>query len=212
MRTKFVAWYERERMPYKADTDRILKTTAWLKSLPWQLFCTLTFAYQVSLQQANALFDQFIDRSENSIRAPLTYVRGTENRYSGCGLPGSPWHFHLVIGADVALDPERLGRLWESMAGRRTSGAGADMRPYDRRLEGLAYVLKFGEWDFRNLHLAFGARPTTARARRRQRRQQIRISKTDSGARADFTWPTLAYPLEGGTPTVQRNERAGVET
>jgi hypothetical protein len=95
------------------------KYQQWLGPAHWQLFCTLTFAYQVSKQQAKRTFAEFVCRAEKTLRSRISYVRGDEFRYSGCGMPGSPMHFHLVIASAAKIDREWLASLWESMAGTR---------------------------------------------------------------------------------------------
>src|SRR5712671_4141245 len=72
---------------------------AWLQPVPWQLFATFTFAWQVSDPQALKVFREFINRLERSARGPVVFVRGDEKRYSGCGMPGSPRHFHALLSA-----------------------------------------------------------------------------------------------------------------
>ena len=115
----------------------VLDYAQWLRQINWQLFCTLTFGYQVSECQANGIFTEFINRTEKTLRAPLIYVRGEEIRYSGCGMPPIPRHFHLVLACEVRLEGIILGRLWERMAGERANGAGADMRRYDPSRDGI---------------------------------------------------------------------------
>ena len=70
-----------------------------------------------------------MNRLEKYIRGPVVYVRGDEKRFSGCGMPGAPRHFHVLLAAHQALDLEFVRELWMSLAGRRTKGAGADARP-----------------------------------------------------------------------------------
>src|SRR5438045_9782229 len=129
---------------------------ACLQHVPWQLFCTFTFAWSVSDAQAMGVFNAFVNRLECSLRCPITYLRGDEKRFSGCGKPGSPRHFHAVLAAPYALDRKFVSDTWMSMAGRGANGAGTDARIYDPSLPGLAYILKFkddadGNWEFRNL-------------------------------------------------------------
>jgi hypothetical protein len=152
----------------------------WLRVVHWQLFCTFTFAYQVSERQAQGIFTEFVARAEKYLRAPLVFVRGEEFRYSGCGKPGSPRHYHVLMTSSRALDGAWISALWEQMAGTRIQGAGADIRPFDPSKSGIAYVLKLmgennGDWSFANLDLvtALSAPATSARMRRRRRRHGI---------------------------------------
>jgi len=151
---------------------------AWLRPVPWQLFCTFTFAWQVSDQQALRVFTEFVSRLEKSLRGPVALVRGDEKRFSGCGMPGAPRHFHAVMAAHRRLNRHWVADVWMSMAGRRENGAGADVRIYDPDLDGLAYVLKFideplGDWDFRNLDLFL----PTAEVGQFSRRQRRRLAR-----------------------------------
>jgi hypothetical protein len=153
----------------------------WLGTVPWQLFCTFTFAWRVSDAQALKVYDEFVRRLEIFLRGPIVYVRGDEKRYSGCGTPEAPRHFHAVITGHRRIDPELVSDLWELLAGRRENGAGANVRIYDPSLRGLAYVLKFisqpnGDWNLRNLDLFL---PTAERGplNRRQRRRLVRQKK-----------------------------------
>jgi hypothetical protein len=154
---------------------------AWLKTVPWQLFCTFTFAWQVSDPQAVMVFREFVNRLERSLRIPVVLVRGDEKRFSGCGMPGAPRHFHALLTAHRKLDRQLVADLWMSMAGRRENGAGANVRIYDPNLGGLAYVLKFinqplGDWDFWNVDL-FLRPPDQQRMNSRQRRRLARHLK-----------------------------------
>jgi hypothetical protein len=157
---------------------------AWLQPVPWQLFATLTFAWQISDPQATKVFREFVNRMEAFLHTPIGYVRGDEKRFSGCGMPGAPRHFHVLLTADRQLDRRYVADLWMSMAGRREHGAGADVRPFNSSLPGIAYVLKFinqsnGDWDLRNLDLFLPDTeivPLTARQRRRLARHKSRVA------------------------------------
>jgi hypothetical protein len=163
----------------------------WLRNVPWELFCTFTFSRQVSDPQAVRIFRDFVDRLEKSLGGPVGLIRGDEKRYSGCGMPGAPRHFHALLAAHCKLDRHFVADLWMSMAGRRENGAGADVRIYDPKLGGLAYTLKFihqplGDWDFRNLDLFLTPseqQHMSSRQRRRLARQAHRISSGVHG------WP-----------------------
>jgi hypothetical protein len=128
----------------------------------------------VSDIHANKVFDEFIERLEKTMLGPIAYVRGDEKRFSGCGKPGAPRHFHAVLAAHRRLDPQFVRDLWMSLAGRREEGAGADARIYDPSLGGLSYVLKFihqpqGDWDLGNLDLYLCAPGSAMNSRGRRR-------------------------------------------
>jgi hypothetical protein len=162
----------------------------WLEGIPWQIFCTFTFAWQVSDPQAVKVFGEFVGRMERFLRGPIVILRGDEKRFSGCGMPGAPRHFHTLMAAHRRLNPRSVGDQWMSVAGRRKNGAGADVRVYDPSLGGLAYVLKFinqpmGDWDVRNVDLFLRSSdqwPLNARLRRRQARHEERLAETSAQA------------------------------
>jgi hypothetical protein len=158
---------------------------AWLKNVPWQLFCTFTFAWPVSDPQALRVFGEFTNRLEKLIRGPIGFVRGDEKRFSGCGMPGAPRHFHALLAAHRKLNPHFVAHLWMDMAGRRENGAGANVRIYDPNLGGLAYTLKFinepdGDWNLRNLDLFLLRSPKKEMNRRERRRLARHSSRVNS--------------------------------
>jgi hypothetical protein len=166
----------------------ILGYVNWLQGVRWQLFCTFTFAWPVSDPQADKVFKRFIDRLEKSLACPIAYIRGDEKRFSGCGMPAAPRHFHAVLTTHGRLDRHWVADHWMQMAGHRLKGAGADVRIYDPNLGGLAYVLKFinqpnGEWAVHNLDLFLRTLDTeqmTSRERRRRSRHTRRVLQANA--------------------------------
>lgn len=174
--------------------EDLVAYVAWLRLVPWQLFCTLTFAWPVSDPQAVKVFGEFVNRVERFLRCPIGLVRGDEKRFSGCGMPGAPRHFHALLAAHVRLDKHWIADVWMNMAGRRKNGSGADVRFYDPKLPGLAYVLKFinhpnGDWDLRNIDLFMqtcnpedmNCRQRRRLARQAKRSQIVRMPTRTSG-------------------------------
>src|SRR5258706_8063111 len=149
-------WYEREHWSYAAD-QHIVKTCAdWMKLVPWQLFCTFTFAWKVSDPQADKTFVEFINRIEASLKCNVAYVRGDEKRFSGCGKPACGRHFHVLLASEKPLPPAVVEFFWKSMAGKRSDDAGIQAEPYDSHQNGVSYVVKsindiHGDWSFRKL-------------------------------------------------------------
>src|SRR5581483_9712002 len=92
-------------MPYQRDLEILHAYGEFLKEFRWQLFCTFTFAWPVSDVQADRVFKAFIDRLEAKTGGCLGYVRGDEKRFSGCGMPASPRHFHVLMTSETYLDP-----------------------------------------------------------------------------------------------------------
>ena len=151
--------------------------------IPWRVFATFTFAWSVSDAQADENVMAFINEMERQIRSPIAFVRGDEKRFSGCGMPESPRHFHVLLTSHVALDPKLVTATWRKFGG---SGAGQDsakVEPYNAEQRGAAYCLKFinetdGEWKFRNLDLFLpGYQPAKdKRSQRRATRNRERAS------------------------------------
>jgi hypothetical protein len=151
-------WYDREYSPYGADRNTVEEYANWLKLVNWRLFCAFTFPFLVSDQQAVKAFDDFIDRLEKNVRCDVGYVRGDEKRFSGCGNPACPRHFHALLTCVRPVAPEFVEALWSSKVGRRSDGDSAQVKPYDPNLKGVSYVLKYinhpnGDWAFRKMHL-----------------------------------------------------------
>jgi hypothetical protein len=168
-------WYERERWPYTADRQTANQYAKWLMSVPWKFFATFTFAWKVSDPQAAKIFDAFINRLEKYLQCDVTYVRGDEKRISGCGKPESGRHFHVLLTCVAPIDPRWVEELWMSMAGERSDGAGAQVKPYDGSRNGASYVMKLinqveGDWKFRKLHLFHRLLMSEGTLNRRQRR------------------------------------------
>lgn len=99
----------------EAGAEDLAVYISWLRPVPWQLFATFTFAWQVSDPQALKVFREFTNRLEGFLRGPVVFVRGDEKRYSGCGMPGAPRHFHALLTAHRQLDRHFVAELWMSM-------------------------------------------------------------------------------------------------
>lgn len=171
-------WYERENWPYVADRAITEDYAEWLNEVDWKLFCTFTFAGRVSDPYAIKTFEKFINRLEFSLKCDVGYARGDEKRFSGCGKPASPRHFHALLTCTAEASSKFVEDLWTSMAGNRVDGAGALVKPYDASLDGASYAMKRinqseGGWDFGKLHLfhpSVREQKITKRMRRHLRR------------------------------------------
>jgi hypothetical protein len=123
-------------MPYQRDKALLSSYAEWLKPVPWQLFCTFTIAWRASDTQAVKIFEEFMLRLEMQLSADVAFIRGDEKRFSGAGKPACPRHFHVLLASAAVLDERIVKRLWMSMAGNRSDGGGADVRPYKQELPG----------------------------------------------------------------------------
>lgn len=179
-RIKFTSGYE----GFVLRREQVFQYAQWLRRVDWQFFMTLTFSRRVSHPQAVRVFAEFIDGLEAYVRCPMTFIRGDERRFSGCGMPEIPLHFHTVLTSAFRLDRVYIHDAWTRLAGNRRDGAGADVRAYDASQDGLAYVLKFavvsGDWSFGNLDLVLidDSSKLNARARRRVARHAMRMQQS----------------------------------
>ena len=175
-------WYEN--MPVQRDIDTVNVYADWLARVIWQIYGHFTFTWSVSDQQADTVFRTFINFLEHKLGAPIAFVRGDEKRWSGCGKPGSPRHYHVLMTSTAALDPLYLMVVWRRFAG---SGRGQDsalVEYVENPKKAAAYCLKFinetdGDWTHHNLHyFVSGLTPVGHRATRQAARQAKRASGT----------------------------------
>src|SRR5438874_1688199 len=97
-------WYERDHWPYTEDRKLTDQYAEWLKPIPWQLFCTFTFAWRVSDAQGNNIFAEYINLLERYLGCDVGYVRGHEKRISGVGKPASGRHYHALLTAAAPIN------------------------------------------------------------------------------------------------------------
>jgi hypothetical protein len=175
-------WYDRVNWSYKADRNNAENYAAFFRQVPWQLFSTFTFAWEVSDAQADGVFSGAIHSIEKHYRSDVGFVRGDEKRFSGCGKPASPRHYHALLACAAPLSIKYVADLWMSKAGHRSDGAGAKVETYDPNKDGVSYVLKHinqpgGDWTLgKNLYLFLPAKPDVVgkRMRRHLRRHSVR--------------------------------------
>ena len=96
----------------------VAELAKWLKPVPWQVICTFTFGRRVSDYEAEDRFRAYINRVEYAIKADISYVRGHEKRFSGCGKPACGRHYHAVMASAAPLNPAFLEVLWTKNAGK----------------------------------------------------------------------------------------------
>jgi len=175
-------WYDRENMPYAKDHYAVAVFATWLRKVKWQLYCTFTFGMQHSDEHADWKFKEFINRLEAAYKADVIYVRGEERQLSGCGKPASSRHFHVLMTSAAPMHPAYVEWLWKEEAGSYDDGA--DVQPYDAKLNGVEYVLKKinqpdGDWTARNLHLVLpmDQEKVRRRTRRQLKRHELRMNQ-----------------------------------
>jgi len=194
--------------------DKLAEYVEWLEGVPWQLFATFTFAWRVSDPQAAQVFKACINQLEKSLCCPITYLRGDEKSFSGCGKPAIPRHFHVLMAAAIRLDTKYIANTWMQMAGFRADGAGAKVCAYDPKGNAIAYCLKLifqpeGDWDFKNLDLYLSSPHAMNRRQRRRlaRNAQRMLEASQSAPLPVRDKSALAHPrtlpIESRTPVAE---------
>lgn len=156
-------WYTR----ISIEERRVLDATSnWLRQIPWQWFITLTFPWNVGAETAASKLKQWLNTLERQLRTQICYVAGMERKPETHGIE-VPWHFHLLVTAQVALPQDLLSDTWEQLVWRRATrhseqcegvNAPALVDSYVHHLKGPEYCLKLmndcnGDWQFRWLEL-----------------------------------------------------------
>jgi len=157
----------------------------WLREFPWQLFVTLTFRITVGRECARKTYHDWIVANERLHRGPIGWIRGEEYRWSGCGMPAVPRHFHALLCSDRHLNAQCLRDQWAVLG---HFGRNIDVRAYEPDNWAAHYCVKYigepgGDWDLsENLDLFKPEAPGNGnhRVRRRWARHQQRFAETNS--------------------------------
>ena len=117
----------------------------WLYDWDWRWWITLTFSRDLGQGKANNILSEYLNEYEKAYRDSLTCVIAQEQKsISGSGKSAGRVHFHMLVGSAVDYGPQALQDLWQQprFGGNGTSGAGADVRPYDPQRGAITYLLK----------------------------------------------------------------------
>lgn len=108
----------------------------------WDHYATLTFGHRQSPASCIRHWNEFIDSLGRTTRGRVGWVRTDEERWSGCGTPEVPLHFHSLLKYQHVPAPEAVEAIWKAKAGDahvevyRSGGGGgasyyvAKMLPY----------------------------------------------------------------------------------
>jgi hypothetical protein len=130
----------------------------WLQPVPWQLFATLEFPWNVKPETATSKFDQMIDAIERTLRTRVCCVEASETRSkSGATVP---LHIHASFASAKPIPRQLVAGIWAEGVGRANSVGGdlARVEPFNPAMGGISYIVKLindpdCEWGFRNVHL-----------------------------------------------------------
>ena len=84
---------------------------------PWDHYGTLTFGRKLSQASCVHHWNEFIDTLGRLTRGRVGWVRADEQRWSGCGTPEIPLHFHSLLRYQNVPAPEAVAALWKAKAG-----------------------------------------------------------------------------------------------
>jgi len=101
--------------------------------LPLQVFATLTVPDETSVIRLDGAFARWIMGLQAHNGITLGFIKAYER------FPRR--HIHAALVAAHPLDCEHAAQLWQAVIGRRSSAA-AEVEPFKRGIDGLAYVMK----------------------------------------------------------------------
>jgi hypothetical protein len=190
------AWYTQ--IP-ASDRQVVDAVSRWLAPVPWQLFATFTFPWDVATSTADAYFRRFINDLERALRHNVCFVAGKERKTSSLEAKVS-WHFHAALTAHCHIPLSLVEELWRRIAGKgkktvtHPEGDSIDVRAFDRDRMAIEYCLKSmnhceGEWRFRwlelfNPNIPWSGAMNHRKVRQRKRSDQQALSCT---AQASFS-------------------------
>jgi hypothetical protein len=141
---------------YKSNPgrNRTIEDTwaTWLRPIPWQMFATLTFPWNVAEETADRKFREFMNSLERSLKTNVAFIAGKEARTkTGDSVP---WHFHLALTSARPMPADLIQRLWNRTVGRGRDSERFDehgavsqyehamVAPYDPVRPGIEYLVK----------------------------------------------------------------------
>ena len=139
-------------MPYpQNDRERLLKFRAksfdmtcekygeWLAGYDWRAYFTGTFRKEIGPECAKKWLANFLYELQTEIRGAVACVSALEGKWSGCGRPGSRFHWHILLAAAPWLTESLLDAakpLWEKLYGD------AVLEQYEKRQSAAYYIMK----------------------------------------------------------------------
>jgi hypothetical protein len=150
-------WYTR--IPSR-DREVVDSVAEWIRPIPWQLFVTLTFPWNVKAETADRKLCEFINHIERELKTRICFIAGKE----GCSKHGAsvPWHFHLLLASVEQIPVSLVESTWKRLVGRSKAGPrnddSVDVRNYRADALSAEYIVKMigsvdADWYCRWLHL-----------------------------------------------------------
>jgi hypothetical protein len=177
-------WYQRIPASDRAALDELAK---WVRPIPWQLFVTVTFPWNVASETADRKLRDFLNELERVLKTRICFLAGKEG-YTKSG-SRTPWHFHLQLAAVTTIPPSLVERSWKRLIGRTNSVEDDNVlvEAYVSDAPGTEYIAKMmctleSDWDFKWLDLFNPNIPykpkVNHRSLRRKRRWQANIKRS----------------------------------
>jgi hypothetical protein len=170
-------WYRRIQ---GSELETVNALAEWLSPIPWQLFVTLAFPWNVASETADRKLREFINCLEKTLRSRVCHVAARESE-SKAGA-GVPWHFHVLLTSLETIPADLVDSTWLKLAGRSSSISDrsdlALTRSFNNQVRAVEYLFKHvaseTEWDMRLVelfHPSMGERQTLKHLSKRQKRR-----------------------------------------
>jgi len=109
----------------------------YLRGFAWNIYGCETYRHPVSDTYAAALLKRFMEKLGRKQHCRITYFAALEKRYSGCGMPPIPVHWHFLAAGKNSDDLDWVAQhLWSKQFGNSRVGR------YDSDREAAFYVCK----------------------------------------------------------------------
>lgn len=109
----------------------------YLRGFDWNIYGCGTYRHPVSDTYAEALLKRFMEKLGRKQRCRISYFAALERRYSGCGMPPIPAHWHFLAAGKNSYDLASVAQvLWSKQFGD------SKIELYDPDREGAFYVCK----------------------------------------------------------------------
>ncbi len=89
----------------------------WISQWTWSHFGTFTFGRISSASNCEHHWNAFVNSLERYTRGRIGWVRATEGRWSGCGKPHIPLHYHALLVYKNVPPTGVAQAIWHSKSG-----------------------------------------------------------------------------------------------
>jgi hypothetical protein len=149
-------WYRRIQ---GSELETVNALAEWLNPIPWQLFATLTFPWNVTSETADRKLREFINCLEKTLRSRVCHIAARESESkTGAAMP---WHFHVLLASLETIPTHLVNSTWLKLVGRSASKPHqsdlAHTLSFNSHMRAVEYLFKHvtgeTEWDMRLVEL-----------------------------------------------------------